>query len=151
MDLKNQKRMAAQLLKCGVNRVWIDPNRIEDVEDAITRADIRTAINSGTIKAKQKIGVSRGRARHISKQKKKGKQRGHGSRKGGKKARKPKKQQWIQTIRPIRARLKILRDEGKINRNIYRKFYMKAKGGMFKSKAHLETHLRVEGHLKEEN
>ncbi len=151
MDLKNQKRMAAQLLKCGINRVWIDPNRIEDVEDAITRADIRTAINSGTIRAKQKIGVSRGRARHLYKQKKKGKQRGHGSRKGGKGARKPKKQRWIQTIRPIRAKLKELRDEGKINKNIYRKFYMKAKGGMFKSKAHLETHLRMDGHLKEEN
>lgn len=25
MDLKNQKRMAAEVLKCGENRVWIDP------------------------------------------------------------------------------------------------------------------------------
>ena len=47
MDLKNQKRMAAEILDCGYNRVWIDPNRAEDVADAITRADIRTAIASG--------------------------------------------------------------------------------------------------------
>ena len=33
MDLKNQKRMAAEILKCGESRVWIDPNRIEDAAD----------------------------------------------------------------------------------------------------------------------
>ena len=61
MDLKNQKRMAAVILKCGETRVWIDPNRQEDVADAITRADIRTAIESGTIRAHPKQGISRGR------------------------------------------------------------------------------------------
>ena len=48
MDLKNQKRMAADILGCGESRVWIDPNRIEDVADAITRADIRKAIDAGS-------------------------------------------------------------------------------------------------------
>ncbi len=38
MDLKNQKRMAAGILKCGGSRVKINPNRISDVADAITRA-----------------------------------------------------------------------------------------------------------------
>jgi large subunit ribosomal protein L19e len=51
MDLKNKRRMAAELLDCGENRVWIDPNRVEDLTDAITRADIRTAIESGSIRA----------------------------------------------------------------------------------------------------
>ncbi len=66
MDLKNQKRMAAEILKCGHTRVWLDPNRIEDVADAITRADIRTAIESGTIRALPKKGISRGRARYMA-------------------------------------------------------------------------------------
>ena len=35
MNLKNQRRIAASLLKCGENRVWIDPNRLEDASDAI--------------------------------------------------------------------------------------------------------------------
>ena len=61
MDLKNQRRMAAEILDCGENRVWIDPNRTEDLADAITRADIRTAIGSGTIKAMPKAGISKGR------------------------------------------------------------------------------------------
>lgn len=149
MDLKNQKRMAAQILDCGENRVWIDPNREEDVADAITRADIRTAIESGTIRAKAKKGISRGRTRHNMKQKSKGRQRGPGSRKGAAGARTPTKRDWIQTIRPIRATLKDLRDTGKITKKVYREFYMKAKGGMFKSRAHVVTHLKADGHLQE--
>ena len=113
MDLKNQRRMAAEILGCGNNRVWIDPNREEDVADAITRADIRTAIESGTIRAMAKKGVSRGRARYNHEQRSKGRQRGPGSRKGPAGARTPTKRDWIQTIRPIRTTLRELRDSGK--------------------------------------
>jgi large subunit ribosomal protein L19e len=151
MDLKNQKRMAAAIMKCGQNRVWIDPNRTEDVADAITRADIRTAIQSGSIRALPVRGVSRGRARHRLAQKAKGRRRGHGSRKGTFRARKPKKEAWIQTIRPLRATLRELRDEGKITRSVYREFYLKSKGGMFRSRNNLLMHLKTEGYLKEEN
>ena len=35
--LTSQRRLAAQILKIGQNRVWIDPERIDDVEVAITR------------------------------------------------------------------------------------------------------------------
>ena len=151
MDLKNQKRMAAEILKCGHTRVWIDPNRIEDVADAITRADIRTAIESGTIRAKPQKGISRGRARYMAAQKAKGRRRGQGSRKGAQGARTPRKRRWIQTIRPIRVELAQLRDEGKITKKVYREFYMKAKGGMFKSRNNLLMHLKTAGYLKEAN
>ena len=149
MNLKNQRRMAAQLLKCGESRVWIDTNKMEDVADAITRSDIRTLIASGTIAAKQKRGVSRGRANYLKTQKRKGRRTGQGSRRGGKHARKPSKERWQQTIRPIRGRLKELRDTGAIDARTYRKYYLRAKGGMFKSRPHLESHLRTEGTLKE--
>jgi len=149
MDLKNQRRMAAQLLKCGENRVWIDPNRLEDAGDAITRADVRTLINSGTIAAKQKTGISRARTNYKKAQRAKGRRRGQGSRRGRKGARKPKKEVWIQTIRPIRKKLKELRDGGKIDTATYRSYYLKAKGGVFKSRPHLVSHLKTEGILKE--
>ena len=151
MDLKNQKRMAADILKCGQSRVWIDPNRIEDTADANTRADIRTAIESGTIRALPKQGISRGRTRYRLAQRRKGRRRGPGSRKGTSGARTPTKADWIQTIRPIRQELKKLRDEGKITRTVYRQFYMKAKGGQFKSRKNLLSHLQMQGHLKEGN
>jgi len=149
MNLKNQRRVASQLLKCGVNRVWIDPNRAEDASDAITRADVRTLIASGAVKSKQKKGISRARTNYIKAQKAKGRRRGHGSRRGTKGARKPSKEVWIQTIRPIRKKLKQLRESGKIDASTYRKYYLKAKGGVFKSRPHLESHLKAEGLLKE--
>lgn len=149
MNLKNQRRMASELLKCGVNRVWVDPNRSEDVSDAITRADVRILINSGTIVARQKKGVSRGRAEFEKAQKRKGRQTGHGSRRGRKGARKPSKERWMQAIRPIRRKLKELRDTGKIDPATYRTYYLKAKGGVFKSRSHLISHLKSENILKE--
>lgn len=141
VDLKNQRRMAADLLKCGVNRVWIDTNRTEDVAEAVTRTDVRSLIKEGAIKSKQKKGISRARIKHIQDQKHKGKRKGHGSRKGTKHSRFSKKRRWIQTIRPIRAMLREYRDQGRITAATYRKFYRHAKGGMFKSKAHLNAQL----------
>ena len=141
--------MASELLKCGVNRVWVDPNRSEDVSDAITRADVRVLINSGTIVARQKKGVSRGRAEFEKAQKRKGRQTGHGSRRGRKGARKPSKERWMQAIRPIRRKLKELRDTGKIDPSTYRIYYLKAKGGVFKNKSHLVSHMKSEDILKE--
>ena len=32
-DVASQKRIAAAILKCGVNRVWFDPARISDIEN----------------------------------------------------------------------------------------------------------------------
>jgi large subunit ribosomal protein L19e len=47
--------------------------------------------------------------------------------------------------------LREMRDTGKITRSVYRKFYRKSKGGLFRSKRQLMLHLKTEGHLKEGN
>ncbi|MFQ5837574.1 MAG: 50S ribosomal protein L19e [Thermoplasmata archaeon] len=150
MNLKNQRRMAAEILKCGENRVWIDPNRMEEVEDAITRDDVRAAIQAGTVRKLPVLGQSRGRIRYRAAQKKKGRRRGPGSRKGAEGARSPRKARWMKTIRALRRVLKGLRDDGKLERSAYRKLVLKAKGGMYRSKAHLLQHLKTEGYIKEE-
>ena len=138
------------MLKCGVNRVWINPEHLDEVADAITREDIRELIDRNIIQKRQKKGVSKGRARYIANQKKKGRRKGPGSRKGSKYAAMPKKERWMNTIRPIRATLKELRDEKKIDNHTYRIYYRRAKGGVYKSKSHLMLHLKSEGHIKEE-
>ncbi|MFO7619270.1 MAG: 50S ribosomal protein L19e [Thermoplasmata archaeon] len=152
MNLTNQRRMAAQILGCGENRIWIDPDpdNIKQVADCITRNDVRLAINWGLIQAKQKKGISSGRRKQAAHQKEKGRQRGQGSRKGAKYARTPRKREWIRRIRPIRYRLKELKDAGVIDNHTYRVFYRQAKGGMFKSKAHLTTQLKIQGHITDE-
>ena len=95
MNLTTQKKLAAKILKVGVNRVWIDPEHMEEVSRAITRNSIKALINDGVIKAKPVNGISSYRAKHNAEQKKKGRRRGHGSIKGAKKARTPKKEAWM--------------------------------------------------------
>jgi large subunit ribosomal protein L19e len=149
-DLRNQRRMAASILKCGVNRVWMDQDRLDEIAKAVTKEDIRILINGGAITVKQIKGVSSGRSKYNQKQKEKGRKRGHGSRKGAKYARLPKKERWMRTIRALRKYLRSLKNENKIDKSTYRKYYRKAKGGEFRSKHHLETHLVSDGIIKEE-
>lgn len=149
-DLRNQRRMAASILKCGRNRVWMDSDRTDEIAKAVTRADVKILINGGAIKSKQIQGISRGRKKFNQKQKDKGRRKGHGSRKGTKYARLPRKERWMRTIRPIRTYLRQLRDDKSIERSVYRKYYRKAKGGEFRSKHHLRTRLTSDGFLKED-
>ncbi len=149
-DLRNQRRMAANILKCGVNRVWMDPDRVDEIAKAVTRSDVKILINGGALKSIQIQGISSGRNKFRQKQKDKGRRKGHGKRKGAKYARLPRKERWINTIRPIRLYLKKLKEDKLIDRSIYRKYYNKAKGGEFKSKHHLKTHLISDGILKGE-
>ncbi len=151
MDLKNIKRMAADLLKCGRNRVWIsdDPKFEELLEGTITRADVRIAVSSHAIAKLPIQGQARGRVRRVKVQRRKGRRRGPGSRRGTAGARTPPKGRWIRQVRPQRALLKGFRSAGRIDPVTYRRFYLRAKGGMFRSKAHLEAQLKAEGRLRE--
>lgn len=148
-DLRNQRKMAASILKCGVNRVWMDQDRLDEIAKAVTKEDIRILINGKAITVRQIKGISNGRKKYNMKQKEKGRRRGHGSRKGAMYARLPKKERWMRTIRSLRQYLKTLRDKKQIDKTTYRKYYMKAKGGEFRSKHHLQTHLISDGILKE--
>jgi large subunit ribosomal protein L19e len=142
MNLKPQKRMAAEILKCGENRVYFDPYLIEDISLAITREDVRNLIKQGAIQKKYKQGVSKYRKNLRHERKKKGRSRGLGKRKGKKYARTPKKRAWIRRIRPIRRELKKLRDRKLITTINYRKLYKNAKGGMFASVAQLNRYIK---------
>lgn len=141
--LSNQKRIAADVLNVGVSRVWFDPNKLTDVANAITREDIRGLVTDGTIKPKQARGISRGRARGNDVKRKKGHKTGHGSRKGAKNARSPKKHLWMRKIRAQRRALRGLRDDNKIDRATYRRFYRKAKGGEYRTVSVLNTQVEI--------
>ena len=64
-DLKNQKRLAASVMKVGASRVRLDPDRGDEIASAVTRADVRKLVDGGVITAVQKTGVSRGRGRKL--------------------------------------------------------------------------------------
>ncbi len=140
-DLSMQKRLAAEVLGVGVSRIRIDPERIEDVESALRREDIRRLIKDGAIYVLPARRNSRGRWKERHRKRKKGHRRGPGKRKGARGARVDEKRLWMYTIRKIRRYLKWLRDNGVIDRKTYRKLYLLAKGGTFRSLSDLKRHL----------
>lgn len=141
MDLANQRRIAAEVMDIGVHRVWLDPEASKDIASALTREDIRKLISEGKIVGREIKGISKGRARQFHETRAYGHRKGHGSRSGAKGARRPKKEQWIKKIRALRKQLRELRDSNAVDVSTYRKLYRKAKGGEFRSRAHLKAHI----------
>lgn len=137
--------MAAEILGVGEERVWINPERLEDVEAAITREDIKRLIHEGVIRKVREKGVSRARARIIREKKKRGKRRGAGSRSGSVKARSDVDRVWVEKIRALRRRLHELKEKRVITTRVYRQLYLKAKAGVFRSISDLHRYIEVHG------
>jgi large subunit ribosomal protein L19e len=141
--LKSQRRIAAQILKVGQNRVWIDSERMDDVEAAMTREEIRKLIHEGVVKSLPEKGVSRARARVLHAQKKKGRRRGPGSGTGSPRARVSKKEAWMSRIRALRKNLRRLKANKTIADSSYTRMYRMAGSGRFESVADLERYLKA--------
>jgi large subunit ribosomal protein L19e len=137
--------MAAEILKVGENRVWIDPERAEDVELAISREEIRRLIGDRAIKKLPEKGISRARARRLHRKKVDGKRRGHGSREGTSGARTPTKETWMRRVRAQRRRLRELRGSHALNETVYRQLYVMSKSGQFRSVADLDRYMDAHG------
>jgi large subunit ribosomal protein L19e len=146
-NIVSQKRMAAEIMKCGRSRVRITPGK--EVEEALTREDVRNLIRKGLIRKVQKKGSSRAASRRIMVQKSKGRRMGRGSRKGKLSARMPAKKRWARTVKTLRSLLAELRDSGRIERSDYRKLYLKVKGGMFRNRKHIMLYMKEHELLKE--
>lgn len=150
MNLKNQKRVAADLLKVGSHRVSFDTERLSEIKEAITKADLRALINDGAIKANPVHGISRGRARKNLSQKRKGRRKGEGSREGKRSTKRTGKRRWINAIRAQREFILMLKDKGLIDPKVYRDLYRKAKGGFFRSRRHINLYLTDRDLLKQD-
>ena len=142
MDVSTQRKLAARLLNVGVNRIWIDPDRLDDVALAIRRDDIRRLIHEGAIQKAPIKGISRGRAKAVHEKKKRGLRSGPGSRKGKRTSRLSGKQRWMIKIRAIRRHLKKLRARRIIKPRDYRRLYRLSKGGMFPSIRRVDMYIQ---------
>lgn len=141
MKLTSQRRTAASLLKCGENRIWFDPQRLSEVKEAITKADLRGLIKNGAIVKELPQGISSFRKKYIINQKKKGRRKGPGSRRGHRTSRLPRKQAWESKIRAQRTLLKTLKSKKLITTAAFRDLYYKAKGGYFRNVRHIKLYL----------
>ena len=136
VNIRKKRELAARILGVGVNRIRFEPDKLDEVGDSITRENIRTLINNGTIWTVKPKGTSRARAKaKLIIRRKHG--TGVGSKKGKKTARTGKKELYVIKVRSMRYHLKILKDRNDINRETYWSLYKKVNGGQVRSLAHL--------------
>ncbi len=134
-NLSFQRELAARTLGVGKGRIRFNPERLEDIEDAITREEIRKLYKQGAIEVVQPAGTSRGRARSRTRR------RGPGSRKG---TRESRKERWMRQVRALRRTLRELRERGEVDAKLYRRLYLLIKGGAIRSRRRLMEVLEAE-------
>ncbi len=136
VNLRAKKRLVSRITGAGVHRIHFDSEHLGDIEDAITRQNIRSLITANTIKIKPIVGTSRGRAQHKKLQKAK---RGTkaGSKHGRSGARVGKKQVYVRKVRALRYLLGVAKDRKDITNPQFWELYKKVGGNTVRNKAHL--------------
>jgi len=131
MKLDLKKKLAANTLKVGKDKVKFDNSRLDEIKEAITRQDIRDLKASGVIYIKQPLGrkknVKRKHRRRVGKVKKKVKTR---------------KQDYVKMTRKLRNYLKELKKQGKIESEDYKDMRKKIRNRIYKSKRNLKENLK---------
>ena len=135
MNLRSKRRLAASVMKVGVDRVIFDDEYSDLIQDAITRSTIRGLVGFGAIRKAPEKGVSRGRFREKSRKLRRG--RGPGSTEGTKLARNPRKDAWVTKVRALRWRLKVAKERKEISTEVYKRLYKQVKGGQVRGVKHL--------------
>ncbi len=139
--MKQKKILAGKILKTSPGKIRIAPGAEGDVVKAITRSDMRGLIAVGKIYEVAHSEQSRGRARHIMEQKKKGRRSGRGTKKGKKYAIVPRKEQWMARIRVQRKFLAEIKEKGLVSKESYKNLYAKSKGGYFRNRRHIKLYI----------
>lgn len=134
-----QKRLAAQILDVGKNKVWLDPIYLKEIGEAITNADIAALIKDGAIKKLPMVGSKRRAGRLREARKKRRRSRGYGKKRMVPKQR---KREYVYRIRKLRVYITSLKQQGSIDINQYKKLRILANAGLIKTKQDIMARLK---------
>lgn len=153
MNLGKQKKLASRALGVSPKRVKFNltSETRKDLKELISREGVKDLVAEKVITKLPKKGNSRTSANHILAQKKKGRRSGHGNRKGTANARFKSKDKWMIKIRALRAVLKTLKINNKLDTKTNRELYQKAKGNFFRNKRHMLLFMQQNSMLSEED
>ncbi len=130
MTIATVRRLAADILSVGENKIKISPDGLKDAEGALTRSDVKSLIEKGVVtKAKPQGRASTG----------KGGRRGHGRRRG---TPVDSKNVWMDKVRSQRKMLRRLVESGAVKKDAKRMLYFKVKSGIFRNKRAMLLYLK---------
>ena len=110
MEAGKAKELAAKILKVGEGRIFIQPDEVSKVAEAMTKDDVRTLIAERVIKKRPSASQSMGRARELKAKRAKGRRRGQGKRTARKRVRMEQRDRWIGRVRSQRSTLRELKE-----------------------------------------
>lgn len=137
-NLTSKKLIASKVLHVGKNKVWLDPDRLAEIKEAITKQDIADLIKDGAIKKQPSSGSKRRAGKVRLKRKMKGRRRNEGKIKF-----KNTKQNYPQQIRKLRALLKIFKNNNQITKEQYSKLRLSVKAGTIRNKQTLIEKIKI--------
>ena len=137
VNLRQQRRLAAEILRVGKGRVWMDPNEVSEIALANSRKSVRKLIKDNFI-FKKKIQIhSRQRALLRKQERRLGRHTGLGKRRGCSDGRMPQKFLWIRRQRTLRRLLKKYREGKKFDKHLYHQLYLDCKAAIYNSNRNL--------------
>jgi large subunit ribosomal protein L19e len=137
VNLRLQRRLASSILGTGRQRVWMDPNEVNEIALANSRKAVVKLIKDSFIIKKKVQMHSRQRARLRAEEKRKGRHTGLGKRRGTAGVRMPQKVLWVRRQRTLRRLLIKYREAKKIDKHLYHELYLACKANQYKSKKNL--------------
>lgn len=130
MTIATVRRLAADIMNVGRNKVKISPDGLKEAEGALTRSDVKGLIEKGIITKLRPAGRA-STARRA--------RRGRGRRRG---TPLDSKEVWMQKVRAQRRFLSMLLSSGVLEKGSRREIYMKVKSGIFRNKRAMLLYLK---------
>jgi large subunit ribosomal protein L19e len=133
MAIATIRRLAADIMRVGENKVRIAPDNVKEAEGALTRADVRGLIDKGIIIRLKPQGRASTRKKE---------RRSVGKRRG---IMIPEKEAWMMKVRAQRRLLRTLTADGALKKGTRRSVYGKVKSGIFRNKRAMLIYLKDNG------